>query len=224
MSLSHSPKIVTNGLILCLDAANPKSYPGSGTTFYDLSGKSKNCTINGTISYVNSGSSSYFDFATASDSNYIFTTANDDHLDCTIVFYPDFSRVGGSNIAGILADSTAATSLDNSLRFTSVNGTGPWTLTGRNPGDANDWAYLTATNYYINGQASTTTVSGWNILGGYRTNQTSYPKTGPLYIGTSGYAGRGFQGRIAAVYIYNRELTAAEQLQNFNALRGRYGL
>ena len=38
MGLSHSPKIVTDGLVLCLDAANAKSYPGSGTTWYDLSG------------------------------------------------------------------------------------------------------------------------------------------------------------------------------------------
>ena len=38
MSLNHSPAIVTDGLVLCLDAANPRSYPKSGTTWSDLSG------------------------------------------------------------------------------------------------------------------------------------------------------------------------------------------
>ena len=34
--LAHSPSIVMNGLTLCLDAGNRKSYPGSGTTWYNL--------------------------------------------------------------------------------------------------------------------------------------------------------------------------------------------
>jgi hypothetical protein len=38
MSYANGPRIVTDGLVCCLDAANRKSYPGSGTTWYDLSG------------------------------------------------------------------------------------------------------------------------------------------------------------------------------------------
>jgi hypothetical protein len=58
MALAHSPSIVTSGLVLCLDAANPKSYPGSGTTWTDLSGNGNNGTlVNGpTYSSVNGGS------------------------------------------------------------------------------------------------------------------------------------------------------------------------
>ena len=58
MGLSHSPKIVTNGLVLALDAANNKSYPGSGTTWSDLSNTGKNLTLtNGpTFSAANLGS------------------------------------------------------------------------------------------------------------------------------------------------------------------------
>ena len=37
MALAHNPRIVTDGLVLCLDAGNPKSYPGTGTSWYDLS-------------------------------------------------------------------------------------------------------------------------------------------------------------------------------------------
>ena len=47
MALAHSPRIVRDSLTLCLDAENTKSYPGSGTTWKDLSGKG-NDTVNGT--------------------------------------------------------------------------------------------------------------------------------------------------------------------------------
>ena len=42
MGLAHSPRIVTDGLVLLLDAGNTKSYPGSGTTWSDLSGNGNN--------------------------------------------------------------------------------------------------------------------------------------------------------------------------------------
>ena len=45
MGLSHSPRIVTNGLVLCVDAANPRSYPGAGTAWTDLSKQGNNGTL-----------------------------------------------------------------------------------------------------------------------------------------------------------------------------------
>ena len=48
--LVHSPRIVTNGLVLCLDAANPKSYPGSGTAWTDLV-SSNNGTLQNGVGY-----------------------------------------------------------------------------------------------------------------------------------------------------------------------------
>jgi hypothetical protein len=45
MGLSHSPSIITQNLVLCLDAANSKSYPGSGTTWTDLSGNGNTGTL-----------------------------------------------------------------------------------------------------------------------------------------------------------------------------------
>lgn len=216
--------IVTSGLIARLDASNTSSYSGSGTTINDLSGQGATGTINGTISFVSSGQASYWNFATASDSNYISSSLSQAYLDCTIVLYPDFTRVGGANLAGLIADSSPVTGSDDSLRFEGVNGTGPWSLAARNPGDANDWAYPTRTNYYVNGTVSNTLVSGWNIFGGYRTNTAGFPATWPYFLGSSGYADRSFQGRIALALLYNRQLSDAEQVQNFTALRGRFGL
>ncbi len=45
MAHFHSPRIITDGLVLALDAANQKSYPGSGTTWSDLSGNGNNGTL-----------------------------------------------------------------------------------------------------------------------------------------------------------------------------------
>jgi hypothetical protein len=221
----YGPRIVTDGLILCLDASNPKSYPGSGTTWYDITGRA-NGTIAGTISFVSAGPQSYFNFATANDSNYIESAnISQTYLDMTIAFWPDFSRVGNASVAGLIATSTAAGLLDKSLRLRNVNGTGPWTIANAGTTDLNDWTYNTTTNYYLNGTPSATTlVSGWNILGGYRTNQNPFPSSFRYYLGSSGYTSRGFQGRLAYVAMYNRQLTDQDHLQNYGALKSRFGL
>jgi hypothetical protein len=51
MSVSYNPSIVTNGLQLCLDAANIKSYLGSGNTWVDLSGLGNNGILKGTTTF-----------------------------------------------------------------------------------------------------------------------------------------------------------------------------
>ena len=47
MAFNYSPKIVTDGLVFAVDAANKKSYPGSGTTWTDLAGSSNTSLDNG---------------------------------------------------------------------------------------------------------------------------------------------------------------------------------
>jgi hypothetical protein len=223
MAFGNGPRIVTNGLVLSLDAADQNSYVSGSTTWNDLSGRNAHGTIVGSVAFVNSGAQSYFNFATANDSNYISSTVSQNYLDFTAVFQPDFTRVGNTNIAGLIGTNTAASLADKSLRFDSVNGTGPWSIATRNPGDLNDWA-STSTTYYVNGRASNTLVSGWNIFGGYRTNQSPFPANFSYYLGSSGYTARGFQGRIACIHMYNRQLSADEQLQNYNALKSRFNL
>jgi hypothetical protein len=224
MATIGGSNIVTSGLVLALDAANPKSYISGSTTWYDLSGNNAHGTITGSITFVNDGAKSYFNFATAGDGNYIYSTVSQSYLDFTAVFQPDFTRIGGSNIAGLISDGPNSASLDDSLRFRTVDGTGPWTID--NPGDINDWANPTGTTYYRNGTVSNTLVSGWNIFGGYRTNQNvfNFPVSFTYYLGASGWPGRGFQGKLACIYMYNRQLSAAEQLQNYNSQKSRYNL
>jgi len=223
MAFFRGPNVVTDGLVLALDAANPKSYVSGSTTWYDLSGNNAHGGITGSVSFVNDGSKSYFNFATAGDSNYISSSISQNYLDCTVVIQPDFTLVNGANLLGLISDGPNSASQDNSLRFGGVNGTGPWAAA--NPGDINDWASGTATTYYRNGVVSNVLVSGWNIFGGYRTNQgVNFPVSFAYHLGASGWPGRGFQGKLAAVYMYNRQLTAAEQIQNYNALKSRFNL
>jgi Concanavalin A-like lectin/glucanases superfamily len=219
--------IVTDGLALYLDAGNPASYSGTGTTWYDLSGKNAHGTINGSVNYVSNGYRSYFNFATAGDGNYIGSTVAQDYQDVTIVFQPDYTLTNGPQITGLISTGNNTQQLDRSLRFAiTVNGVGPWTVP--NPGNSNDWSYLTATNYYENNTLNTSTVtttSAWNILGGAKTNPSSTWTTPWAYfLGSGGYPGRGFRGKIAAVLMYNRTLTAAEQQQNYMALNRRFNL
>ena len=67
MALAHSPRIVRDSLILYVDAANPKSYPGSGTTWKDLSGSNHHLTLNNGPTF-NSNFGGYLDFDGTNDS------------------------------------------------------------------------------------------------------------------------------------------------------------
>jgi len=64
MSYSNGPRIVTDGLVLYLDAGNSKSYPGSGNTWYDLSGNNFQGELVNTPTYTTNNSNKFFAFAT----------------------------------------------------------------------------------------------------------------------------------------------------------------
>jgi hypothetical protein len=212
------PPIVTDGLIAHLDAGNINSYPGSqSATWFDISGQGADAALNGTVGFVNSGTSSYFIFD-GDSANCMTSSLSQNYQDCTLIFQPDFSyNVGDANLAyGLGVDA------DRTMRFGNANGSSPWSIS--NPGNNGDWAYTTATNYYLNGTVipgAGNLVTGWNILGAARTNQ-SWGST--PYVWGTGYSSRGFKGKLAVILLYNRVLTEAEQLQNYAALRARFGL
>jgi hypothetical protein len=224
----HNPQVVTNGLIMAIDASNPRSYPGSGTAIFDLTDKGANGTINGTVPFVGAGSSSYWNFATAASTKFISSTLSQQYLDCTIVFYPDFALNSNAGLVGLIAASNDTTNTDKSMRFKNANGTGPWQVIASSGINADDWGNP-GTTYYVNGSAvadGASLVNGWNILGAYRTNQTTFPASFTYFLGTEGYSGavRDFQGRIAMCLLYSRQLSAAEHAKNYNALKRRFGL
>jgi hypothetical protein len=215
------PSIVSDGLVLYYDFSDPISYSGSGSNIIDLSTSNNDGTVvnsYGHISYVSSGSTSYFNWdsntggngGSNSFSGSIWTTSANTYLDFTMILQPDFSMGG---IGGMFCLPN-----DKSLRVYN-NG---WEFP--NPGNNDDWA-SSPTTYYVNGQVSNQMVSGWNIVGGAKNNTGhSFPDNGILYIGTSGYDNRNMQGKIAVVLMYNRALTGQEQIQNYNFFKTRFGL
>ena len=62
MTIGYGPTVVTDGLVLALDAADRNSYPGSGTTWTDLSGNGNNGTLDNSVTYTsNNGGGLSFD-------------------------------------------------------------------------------------------------------------------------------------------------------------------
>lgn len=207
--------LVTNGLVLNLDASNAASYPGSGTTWTDLSGQNAHGTINGNVAFVSNGQASSFLFPTVDNVNSITSTLTQTYEDFTIVFLPDYAA---SNLITLLG---TGVDRDYACRFDG------WKLP--NAGNGNDWTSSTAASYYVNGNLAQPIGSlayipstGWVILGGAK-NNASFSSSFNYSLGR-GYPGRGFRGKIAVVLLYNRVLTAAEQQRNFVYLKSRFGL
>ena len=69
MATKYGPTIVTDGLVLCLDAANSQSYPGSGTTWTDLSGNSNDANVGSSVTYNSTYGGGLVTLDEASNSN-----------------------------------------------------------------------------------------------------------------------------------------------------------
>jgi hypothetical protein len=227
MSAHGGPEIVDSGLILTLDAGNPRSYPGTGTTWVDLSGNGNNGTLVGSPTYssTNGGNlvfsgtnyataataNSLFNFGTGDFSMFMWFKSSYKSNYLTIASLDNASSGNGIVFYGNPSNGVFRTWVANSA----LNGnidicTGIWTQIGitRLSG---------LVTQYINGLNTSTFTAAGSLL----TNQTlalgSNVSTGPGSYG-------GFPGSISTVNIYNRALSAAEVLQNYNALRGRYAL
>ena len=228
MSCFDGPNVVLTNAVLYLDAANSKSYPGSGTTWYDVSGSGYNSVLTNGPVYTSSGASSYFTFDGIDDFSissgyqtfgtdmtweaWIYCTQNISTYNMFMGRYlPYFSFYGGvqlyfsNNIGGV--QQTIATAGNLSLN-TWYQGT--FTVSYSAPN--------TTMKIYTNGvETASQSFSG---------TQQNYPYGFMVGDGNNGsnLSWYPFKGRISAVKVYNRALTAAEILQNFNALRGRYGV
>lgn len=221
MATVYNPQIVTNGLVLCLDAANPKSYPGSGITWGDVSGQNHTGTLTFGPSYsVSNGGTISFD----GSNDYVSTTFNTALADFTICCW--FRKTGG-----ILQYERV---VDKSY----VNGF--WI--GRDNNNANRWGggvressnpygrYVTLTDgqwHFIVSRRQGTTHT---IFGDGVSNSTSGTvsstalDTTNLRLGIAIEGSNPILGNIAVLNVYNRALSNDEISQNFNALRGRFGV
>jgi hypothetical protein len=237
VACAAGPDVSESGLVLALDAGNSKSYPGSGTTWTDLSGSGNTGTLvngvgynsgnggalsfDGVDDYVNFTDKPEFTFTDAKFSleiffRYINKTGNDNG----IIGKRDYGLTQREYNFYVYEPSSTPT-----LRFIiSSNLTGNWTTVESSTIQKNTWYHAVATSdagvgrIYLNGVLNATN----NSMNSSTTNGTS-----PLTIGNafnSGSAVQYFNGSIPLARIYNRALTAQEVQQNYNATRGRYGI
>jgi len=219
MGAYAGPEIVEDGLVLALDAGNTKSYPGSGATWTDLSGQGNNGTLVNGVGYNsgNGGSLSFDgvdDYATTS-SSLVFSANETISVSCwfrTNLLTLDgafFRRIlNFTNNYGILLNTTSVGWYANGASLVApVNiSTNIWYKV--------DYVYTgTQHQIYLNGNLKNTDTSS-------NASINSVLWIGRYYGSNNGK----FNGNIAQVSIYNRALTASEIQQNFNALRGRFGI
>ena len=238
-------EIVTDGLVLNLDAGDYASYPRSGTTWYDLSGGGNNGTLTNGPTYdsankgsiVFDGTNDYVSVPSFNaDSNQalsVFCWFNGSDLTnkTSSYYYSWFvnKRDNGSDRQWqLITRENVVGGLDHRIVFDCWDTTSPTqnflSILGTTTLSENTWYYggfvTDGANMtlYLNGSSE-----GTGTLGG-----TGVRKTGSreLVIATTAwnYTGLPLNGKIPVVQIYNRALSSTEITQNFNALRGRYGI
>ena len=213
MGLSHSPRIVTDGLVFCVDAGDKMSYPGAGTTWTDLSKNRNNGTLtNGPTFNSSNGGNIVFDGSNdytllSSDINLGTQASINVWLQCS----NDAVIAGGTNYSdgGYLLASSSSTF------YMSANGSyGNFNYNISNT--TNTWKNLSVSrnassaSLYVNGvfyssiSISSTNGIRFRAIGAY--DNGTYP----------------MNGQIALMQVYNRALSAEEIKQNYNATRGRF--
>ena len=243
-------KVVTKGLVLCLDAGDKNSYPGSGTTWFDLSGKRNHGTlINGpTFSSTNGGgivfdgTNDYINIT----NNLVYNTAGSKAVEVwanvgsttgkfTIITTNRANTDTLVNFAIMMDDRQVIRSWNPSgadrmiLMYSIGNGTTSFFAYSKNKcgttdGD-NAWHHIVGVTDMFTNQIilyyDGTAVHSQSITG------TPSTPAAPLRIG-AGYtinaSDNPFTGKVASYKIYNRALSAAEILQNYNAQKSRFGL
>jgi prepilin-type N-terminal cleavage/methylation domain-containing protein len=224
-AIVSNPFIVTNGLVLNLDAGNLASYPGTGNTWFDLSGNGNNGTLVNGVGY-NSTNGGALSFDGVND--YVVTgnsgITGNQSWSLSIWVSVNVSENGAGRQGWIIWEGASNQSI-NQLISIGVNGgkveVAHW---------GNDTVFLNSSINFGNFQNITVTFNGSQELiyiNSVNTNSksTSLNVTDGSWYFASREGGTEFLNcNIAQVSIYNRALTPEEIQQNFNATRGRFGL
>lgn len=223
MGIAYNTSIVRNGLVMHLDAANPKSYPGTGTTWTDLSGNGNNGTLVNGVGYnaANGGSLVFdgVDDKVTFPNNTISTTSG-----ITVEVW--FTTSSGTKYQDIfdLSDTYGIWIVTNFSGATGKIHTSFNTITGYMT------ANYTANNWYqvvLSGSGT----SNFMYLNGVQVATTSQLVVSSINLNTARIgnvdgdrASEYLVGNVPNLKLYNRVLSATEIYQNFEATRGRYGL
>jgi hypothetical protein len=215
----------SKGLILHLDAGNTNSYPGSGTTWTDLSGNGNNGILtNGPIFDSGDGGSIVFD-----GSNDFVKPPNSTTLQLTNFTLSSWVRINVQNISQFIIDTSTNSGFGYgySYRINSDNKIRFWAFDANNNLNStttilpNIWYNILVT-YNNTSKLQSIYINGVFDISNTHTNTFVVSTVANLQIGGSSILGGYFNGRIAQTSIYNRALSASEVLQNYNATKGRY--
>ena len=238
---------MTDGLVLHLDAANGRSYPGSGSTWFDLSGRGNDVTLYNSPTFSNgklvfNGTNQYARTTSTLD------ISNTPSITVEYVFNPLTYTTGSGTVKVLMEATTNFNSFLTGFYF-GYNDTGPgsWlydisvNVRGNAGYNINAWdkgfiqsntpVFFTAildksistgkeTLLYTNGIFRSPT----GYVTGFENNNTN--NFGNEHIFINGRNGSSFLANIEihSIKIYNRVLSVFELQQNYNALRGRFGL
>ena len=225
--ISYYGGIVTNGLVLALDAAKKDSYPGSGTVWRDISGNGNNGTLtNGPTfnsgnggSIVFDGTNDYISFGSKKTSDFGLTTSNGASMCCwlNLTLLSRWTGVFNFWLANSVCDFGWDIYPSNVLRVwknSGQNGTFP-SLSSYN----NTWCYYTLTSsssdlkFYVNDTLILTSPQTGNI----NSSNNNFLTFGDHWDNP-------IQGKSSTLQIYNRTLSSTEISKNYNATKSRYGL
>lgn len=224
MALQHSPSIVTSGLVLCLDAANPRSYPGSGSAIKDLV-QTNHGTLYNSPSYSNgtltfNGSTSYIGVPDS-------PSLNPGSSNWSIVMWFNPASVSGGYGGPILYNKENLYEAAHGSNAVEIAWQPSWAWYGSSTIYVGNWYQLV---HVYNGSTQTMYLNAtptWSQAMAGAIGSNSYD-LGIGARGLSGGAGAGASSfgnfTFSLFSIYNVALTQDQITQNFNALRGRYGL
>ena len=209
--------IVSNGLLLNIDASNPGSYAGTGNNWYDLSGNNNHATLMNSPTYdaasgsiVTNGTNQYISIPQVSTANTNITMQAWVYvnLNTTGTFIKNGTGGGGYSIGiGNWAYDQVGSNVVMLLY-----GRG-WIGSGVSYGTAG-WKLVTLT---LDGSSTAKAYVNGSLIGTYTWPIPTSP-SGPLNLGANiGDGNIYYNGKFAAAYFYNRELSLAEIQQNYNA-------
>jgi hypothetical protein len=232
MSLHHSPRVVTDGLVLCLDAANTKSYPGTGNIWSDLSGNDNTGALRNSPTYstdnsgkfifnginndVSCGNNSSINFGTGSFTVSIwFRRFNNATTNLRLL-----SKAAGGDNANATDAGFCFFGNNSNVTF-AVNPTAPRTIISAANFSLNEWVNVVG---LVERGVSMRTYKNANQVSSAAAPTGSVSGTTSLFLASNVGSNLFWAGEISNVSLYNRALTSQEIQQNFNALRGRFGL
>ncbi len=211
------PNIVTDGLVLAIDADSERSYTGSGTSWVDLSGNDNNVTLtNGPVFNTNG----YFEFDGINDYGYNGSTSLEITNNVTINAWIRHDGSGDNN------GNYMAQSRNQGYRMRR-QGSSFWIYASGNSVTSPTGAIYDNIWYMVTGVFSSAGLRAYINSKLVASNTTPYASTvfgDGLYIGAYYTGLEKFGGDISSCKVYDLALTAAQVAQNFNAQKSRYGL